>query len=205
MTRTIAAKHGGTIIKNATGTWTLRYWADGKQTNKTFRDEIGKPGSGRKLAEDFSLKLAVGKREGDVTFADKSKAAVRFLDYAGTWIDAHKNENTRAVLRSTLKVIAGEIGNKTLAQVANDREGAQRLIDNAPGTYARKVRIILVSPLNEALKAGRLASHRLRGLKVEETVKNDAFQAATRTQLDMMADHLGDRAMGSRAAHAVRR
>lgn len=195
MTRTTAAKHGGTIIKNPTGTWTLRYWADGKQTNRTFRDEIGKPGSGRKLAEDFSLKLAVGKREGDVTFADKSKGAVRFADYAGTWIEAHKNPGTRAVLRSTLKLLAGEIGNKTLAQVAGDREGAQRLIDNAPGTYARKVRIVLVSPCNEALKSGRLSSHRLRGLKVEEIAKPDDFEAATRAQLDIMAEHLGDRAM----------
>jgi hypothetical protein len=195
MTRTIAAKHGGTIIRNATGTWTLRYWADGKQTNKTFRDEPGKPGSGRKLAEDFSLKLAVGKREGDVSFADKSKAAVRFVDYAGTWIDAHKNQGTRATLRSTLKLISGELGNRTLAQVAADREGAQRLIDNAPGTYARKVRIVLVSPCNEALKSARLASHRLRGLKVEEEIKADDFEPATRAQLDIMADALGDRGM----------
>ena len=117
--------------------WTLRYWLDSKQREKTFRDTPGKPGSGKKLAEDFALKLATGKREGDTTFADKSKSAVRFTDYAGQWIDAHRNAGTRSVLRSTLKVIAGELGNKSLAQVAGDREGAQKLIDTAPGTYAR--------------------------------------------------------------------
>jgi integrase len=175
--------------------WTLRYWADGRQRERTFRDTPGKLGSGKKLAEDFALKLAVGKREGDVTFADKSKGAVRFTEYAEQWIAAHKNAGTRAVLRSTLKLLAGELGNKTLAQVAGDREGAQKLIDDAPGTYARKVRILLVSPCNEALKSGRLASHRLRGLKVEEEIRKDDFTPATRAQLDQMASELGDRAM----------
>lgn len=184
--------------------WTLRYWdptastksgSKGALRERTFRDTPGKPGSGKRLAEDFALKLAVGKREGDITFADKTKGAIKFTDYAGTWIEAHKNPGTRAVLRSTLKLLAAELGNKTLAQVAADREGAQALIDNAPGTYARKVRIVLVSPCNEALKSGRLASHRLRGLKVEEEVKPDDFEAATRAQLDIMATELGDRAM----------
>ena len=184
--------------------WTLRYWdpsastksgSKGALRERTFRDTPGKAGSGRKLAEDFALKLAVGKREGDVSFADRSKSAIRFTDYAGQWIDGHHNPATRAVLRSTLKVIAGELGSRTLAQVANDREGAQRLIDTAPGTYAKKVRILIVSPCNEALKAGRLASHRLRGLKVEEEVRKDDFSAATRAQLDRLALALGERHM----------
>jgi hypothetical protein len=80
--------------------WTLRYWdptastksgSKGALRERTFRDAPGKPGSGKKLAEDFTLKLAVGKRECDITFADKSKGAVRFVDYAAEWIDSHKN------------------------------------------------------------------------------------------------------------------
>lgn len=54
---------------------------------------------------------------------------------------------------------------------------------------------MLVSPCNEALKSGRLSSHRLRGLKVEEEVKRDDFTPATRAQLDEMASQLGDRHM----------
>src|ERR1700728_4099760 len=58
--------------------WTLRYWADGKQRERSFRDEVrnGRTvyGSGRKLAQDAQLKLTVDKRSGDKTFADYSKA-----------------------------------------------------------------------------------------------------------------------------------
>ena len=140
-----SARHGGTIIPNPSGSFTLRYWADGKQREKTFRDTPGKPGSGRKLAEDWALKLAVGKREGDVSFTDKSKAAVRFSDYAREWIAAHRNQRTRNTLESTLRVIESDLGNRTLAQVANDREGAQRLIDTAPGAYGKKVRLVIVT------------------------------------------------------------
>ena len=190
-----SARHGGTIIPNPSGSWTLRYWADGRQREKTFKDTPGKPGSGKKLAEDWSLKLAVGKREGDVSFADKSKAAIRFVDYAGQWIDAHRNAKTRAVLRSTLKRLEGDLGNKTLAQVANDRELAQRLINEAPGSYHLRTRVIIVSPCNEALNEGKIGSHRLRGLKVEDVVRSDDFVAATRAQLDQMAASLGHRAM----------
>jgi hypothetical protein len=53
---------------------TLRYWADGKQHEKTFRDAIGsdkkvRHGSGKQLAEDFQVKLVHGKRSGDVSMA----------------------------------------------------------------------------------------------------------------------------------------
>jgi hypothetical protein len=58
--------------------WTLRYWADGRQRERSFRDEVlnGRTvyGSGRKLAQDAQLKLTVDERAGDKTFADYSKA-----------------------------------------------------------------------------------------------------------------------------------
>jgi hypothetical protein len=51
--------------------WTLRYWVNGKQVEKSFKDKqhpsTGRVdyGSGRKLARDWQLKLAVDKRSGD--------------------------------------------------------------------------------------------------------------------------------------------
>src|ERR1700760_1806067 len=60
--------------------WTLRYWAGGRQVEKSFRD-TKRPGtkrvdygSGKKLAEDWQLRLSVDKRSGDVTFADHGRA-----------------------------------------------------------------------------------------------------------------------------------
>src|SRR5258708_5074806 len=56
--------------------WTLRYSVNGKQVEKSFRDVVNEGtgrtdyGSGKKLAQDFQLKLTVDKRSGDITFAD---------------------------------------------------------------------------------------------------------------------------------------
>jgi hypothetical protein len=61
--------------------WTLRYWVNGKQLEKSFKDEIRNErvsyGSGRKLAQDFQLKLTVDKRSGDITFASHGRPASR--------------------------------------------------------------------------------------------------------------------------------
>ena len=58
--------------------WTLRYWADSKQRERSFKDGVrsGRTvyGSGRKLAQDAQLKLTVDKRAGDKTFADYVQA-----------------------------------------------------------------------------------------------------------------------------------
>src|SRR3984957_13525181 len=58
--------------------WTLRYWADGKQRERSFKDEVrnGRTvyGSGRKLAQDARLKLTADKRAGDKAFADYTTA-----------------------------------------------------------------------------------------------------------------------------------
>lgn len=47
--------------------WTLRYWADGRQREMSFADELdatGRPryGSGKRLAQDAQLKVAHDKR-----------------------------------------------------------------------------------------------------------------------------------------------
>jgi integrase len=193
----------GTVLKKCQCTaktkcphgWTARYWLDGKQRERTFKDTPGKPGSGKKLAADFLLKLAVGKREGDTTFADKSKAAVRFTDYAEAWISRRKAEATRATLRSTMKnYLAPRVGNRTLAQVAGDREAAQAIIDDdaIPVNVRRRLRVLLVSPCNEALKSGRLASHRLRGLDVPDDDERAEFEYISQADTEALAARLGD-------------
>ena len=188
---TVLKKCGCQTKRTCPHGWTLRYWADGKQREKTFRDTPGKPGSGKGLAEDFALKLAVGKREGDLSFADKTKAAISFVEYCEQWISTRRAKATRVGYMSTLNSVRAELGTKTVAQVASDREGAQRLIDGALGSYAKRVRILLVSPCNEALKAGRITSHRLRGLRVEEPSARAEFVFADRSQLEIMATELG--------------
>jgi integrase len=95
------------------------------------------------------------------------------------------------VYRSALRRIRASLGSKTLAQIAGDREGAQAMIDAAPPSHKRRIRILIVSPCNEALKSGRLASHRLRGLRVEDDNRPAEFYDAGGDQLDVLARELG--------------
>lgn len=64
-------------IERCPHAWTLRYWADGKQRERSFKDEVRNKrtvyGSGRKLAQDAQLKPTVDKRADDRTFADYVK------------------------------------------------------------------------------------------------------------------------------------
>lgn len=180
--------------------WTLRYYLDGKQKEQTFRDTLdgsGKRvyGSGQQLAKDAAAAMFRAKRASDETFADKKLAEVPFLPYCEEWI-GRRSPSTRAIYMSTLNRIRKDLAGRTLRQVANDREGAQRLIDAAPESYKLRTRVILVSPLNEAVKAGRITGHRLRGLDVAaETSQRAEFEWASRTQLETMATALGDRGL----------
>jgi hypothetical protein len=188
MTTSKSTRGLGKIVSNPTGTWTLRYWANGKQREETF--------STKALAQDRQAKIWHDKRSGEITFTDKAKGAVPFVTYVQSWIDGHQNAGTRAWMTTTLKRITPDLGTKTLVQVANDRELVQAIISAAPLSYEKKVRMVLVSPLNEALKSGRISSHRLRGLKVNEaSPAAKEFTFATRAQIDRMALALGDRAM----------
>jgi hypothetical protein len=114
------------------------------------------------------------------------------VDYAGEWIEAHPNPRTRGVLWSTLRRIESELGTRTLAQVAGDRELAQRLVSEAPGSYKARTRVLIVSPLNETRKAGRIASHRLEGLRVEVGSGRAEFAFASRESLEALAGELGE-------------
>jgi len=176
----------GRIIKNTISrgvTYTYRWWDKG-QYEQTF--------STKKLAEDKQAQVWRDKRAGEATFADKSRGAVSFVTSAEDWIERHKNAGTRATLRTTLKRITPDIGARTLAQVANDRELVQSIIDDAPGTYAKKTRLVIVSPVNEALKCGRIPSHRLRGLDVDEENARAKFEWADHDQLKTLARELGE-------------
>jgi integrase len=180
--------------------WTLRYWADGHQTNKTFRDALGPDhkvqyGSGKTLAEDFQAKLLAAKRAGDVSFADTKGGDTPFVAYCEAWIARRTAPNTRNTYTQTLAHLRAALAGRTLRQVAGDREGVQAMIESVPGTYQAKARIVFVSPCNEALKQGRITSHLLRGLIVQVPTRRAKVILATNEQLEVMAAKLGDRGL----------
>src|SRR5215469_14623043 len=84
----VMGQRQGTILKKCkcanqercSHKWTLRYWADGRQRERSFADELdsnGRPryGSGKRLARDAQLKIAHDKRA--QVFIDPKLGGVR--------------------------------------------------------------------------------------------------------------------------------
>jgi Phage integrase family len=154
--------------------WTLRYWVNGKQREKSFRDKTYPSskrvdfGSGRKLAEDWQLQLTVNKRSGDITFADHGKTGKQKFGEACEQFTARMrvNENTRLLYKRAYRTcVRPAFGDRTLAQVARDRDGVTELLSmtmkhlsNSPRQQAR---LLIVGTCDEAVKAGRLPRHNL--------------------------------------------
>jgi hypothetical protein len=153
--------------------WTLRYWVNGTQVEKSFKDTTHPTtgpvnyGSGKKLAQDWQLKTTVDKRSGDITFADHGKSGKQNFGEACEACEAYisrvqVSENSRyhylTSYRAYVKPVFGEM---TLAQVARDRDGVTELLTvtmkhlrNTPRQQARRVNI---GTCDEAVKAGRLS------------------------------------------------
>ncbi len=117
--------------------WTLRYWVNGKQVEKSFKDsthpDSGRVsyGSGKKLAQDWQLKLTVDKRSGDITFADHAKSGKQnFGEACEQLIDRMRiNENTRGLyLRAYRTYVQRMFGDKT----ADSGGAGPRRRDRAP-------------------------------------------------------------------------
>jgi integrase len=160
--------------------WTLRYWVNGKQLEKSFKDQIRNGrvsyGSGRKLAQDFQLKLTVDKRSGDITFVTNGQTGRQNFDEATESFISRLpiGDNSKYAYRSVYrKHVKPVFGDMTLAQVANDRDGVMDLLavtmkhlSNAPRQQARHV---IVGTVEEAVKAGRLVRHRLDGIELADS------------------------------------
>jgi integrase len=161
--------------------WTLRYWVNGKQVEKSFKDKqhpsTGRVdyGSGRKLARDWQLKVTADKRSGDVAFTDHGKSGKQNFDSAvESFIarlpvsDASKY-HYRSVYLKHVKPVFGEM---TLAQVAGDRDGVTDLLavkmEHLSNASRQQARYVLVATLDEAVKAGKLSRHRLDGIELAD-------------------------------------
>jgi hypothetical protein len=155
---------------------TLRYGVNGRQIEKSFRDEIRNGrvgyGSGRKLAQDFQLKLTVDKRSSDITFADHGRSGKQsFWEAAESLIsrlpiaDSSKR-HYRSVYRTHVNPVFGDM---TLSQVANDRDGVMDLLvvtmKHLSNTPRQQARHVIVGTVEEAVKAGKLSKHRLDGIE----------------------------------------
>jgi integrase len=172
-------QHTCSDVERCSHAWTLRYWADGKQRERSFKDEVrnGRTiyGSGRKLAQDAQLKLTVDKRAGDRTFADYSKAGrANFGDAAEAFImRLPVNDRSRSSYLSAYRTHVQPVyGDHAIARVANDRDGVHDLLTvtmkELSISVRRNARMIITGTCDEAVKAGKIREHRLGGIELAD-------------------------------------
>ena len=168
-----------TDIERCSHAWTLRYWADSKQRERSFKGggRSGRTvyGSGRKLAQDAQLKLTVDKRAGDKTFADYVQAGKASFGEAAEAFIARLQVNDRSrdsYLSTYNKHVRPVFGGRTLAQVAGDRDAVLDLLTVTMAGLSvsprRQARMVIEGTLDEAVKAGKLREHRVGGIELSD-------------------------------------
>jgi integrase len=158
--------------------WTLRYWADGRQRELSFADELdgsGRPryGSGRRLAQDAQLKIAHDKRAR--VFIDPKLGTSRFGEECEKWISRHPGtELTREAYKNILHAHVGPVlGDRTLASVALARDDVLDLLTVRLGEGSnsrRKIaRALITGVLDEGVRAGKITMHRCDGIVLPDS------------------------------------
>ena len=161
--------------------WTLRYWADGRQREASFADELdgqGRPryGSGKRLAQDAQLKIAHDKRAR--VFIDPKLGSARFRDECEKWITRHAvTELTKEAYQGILRAHVGPVlGDRTIAAVAQSRDDVIDLltIRLGEGSNSRRkiARALITGVLDEAVTAGKITMHRCGGITLPDNGGN---------------------------------
>jgi integrase len=180
--------------------WTLRYWANGRQREISFADEMDgqgrvRYGSGKRLARDAQLKVAHDKRA--QVFIDPKLGSARFRDECETWIRRHAgSENTKKAYSNSLNAHVGPVlGDRTLATVANARDDVLDLLTVrlGEGSDSRRnlARALISGVLDEAVRAGKIPMHRCGDIALPDngTPGNHGdFIFPSHAQLGMLAD-----------------
>jgi integrase len=180
--------------KNANKPYTVRFWVDGKQRERSFRT--------RKEADDFKIKTDHDVRA--QIFVDDRRGKEKFSDVAAAWLDRKAiAEGTKSNYGSILDVhINPVIGERTLSSVANDREAVQDLLTRTMAhlSHSRRkmARLIITGVLDEAVIAGKIPGHRINGIELTNGgSKKDLsdFVFPTHGQLTALAAALGSRSL----------
>jgi integrase len=178
--------------KNANKPYTVRYWVDGKQREKSFALLKGNTG-----AEAFKIKAEHDART--QIFVDDKLGKVTFGEYAQTWLKTYScSANTRKAYASVLNAQLSVLAGRTLASVAKDREGITELLTvtlpaaKVGPSRIKAVRVVLLAVMDAALAADRLPRHNLTGIKIESVGRSKkTFVEISRKQAGILAGSLG--------------
>jgi integrase len=158
--------------------WTVRYW-DGRQREKSFKRNHAE-------AVKFSKKIEAEKLSAHYG----EPVPVTLEEYAQGWLASHTGSaNTRRIYGAAFKLHINPVfGHRKLAEVAADREGVTLFLQSLTNGTADSCRAALSACLSEAVRAGRITSTRLSGLryqKAESTGKLE-FTFPTHGQLETL-------------------
>jgi integrase len=175
-----------TVVKarhpNARKAWTVRYMLDGRTKEESYQTK----------REALDRKVAVEHGQRTHTFVDARDGRGRFTDYAAGWINGlDRAPGTKASYLSVLNAqIAPVLGSRTLAQIAQDREGVWALIQGMTGSASRRKAALTVikGACDEAVSAGKIPTHRLGTLSVsKDAVAQAVIVPVTKAQLEKLA------------------
>ena len=132
---------------------------------------------------EVDAKLAQGERA--------TETSETFGAAAGHWIATHPGtDGTRKVYRSTLKTHMQDFAARKLTEVAQDRRTAESVI--VRHSRGRVMRTLILGTLDSAVADGRLAAHRLAGIKMpRKTQGRREIISATHAQVSTIAEGLG--------------
>lgn len=174
------------VNKNARKKYTVRYYHGGRQREKSFVT--------KREAQDFKAKFEHDSRA--QTFVDPRLASEKFSAVAERWLARHPGApNTIRAYTAALRLhVLPVFGDRALNAVAQDREGFEtflRVTLPAKGLKSNSIRVsylVLTGVVNDALKAGRLSTSRLRGVKAPSPESRAEIVFATHKQIGELAD-----------------
>jgi hypothetical protein len=178
--------------KNPKRPFTVRYQQDGRQRERSF------PGPTSQQADDFILALEYAKRAGTETFAPAARSKETFAAAAATWLSHLSGApSSKVTYQKNLRLhILPAFGRRTLLSVAGDRDGVAAFLtatlkNAGAGVSVRKSCYIIIRAVcNDAVKSGRLASHRLAGIAMPAVSQRAEFTFPGHAELVTLAAHL---------------
>lgn len=170
--------------KNANRPYTVRYWHEDRQREKSFRT--------KREADDFIARFEHERREG--SYVDPKAGSVTFGQYANRWLEMHViAPTTKRTYRSALdRWLIPALGGVQLRRITRERLRDLLLVDfpNAgakPGTVAR-CHQVLSAVFAEAERERRIAVSPARRIRIPSAAKPTEFTVPTPKQLRVLAD-----------------
>lgn len=176
-----------TIIKgkNKNRPYTVRYFHEGRQRERSFRTS--------REANDFKIKFEHDNRE--QIFVDPAKANEPFRLVAARWLGNNQSRpRTKEIYEVLLRRhINPALGNKTLLSVSRDREQAFRFLtvtmpaNGAGPTWCRSAYTVICAVINYAVRSGAIPRNQIAGLTLPKAAVHD-FVLPTTGQVIKLAN-----------------